>query len=94
MCACVCELGAQSLLRTAHAAHFMAPLPKALRKLPVAARKKANGTDIPALFPHTFGSLKIPWLALPELFQIFAFLSQGKNDNGFCCWAGGFCSER
>lgn len=82
------------LLPTALAARFMAPLPKALGKLPVASRKEANGADIPTLFPRTFGILKIPWLALLELFQIFAFLSQGKNGNGFCCWAGRFRSER
>lgn len=73
---------------------LMAPLPKALRKLPVAAtseRGKWNGYTVPV--SCTVGVLKIPRLALLELFQIFAFLSQGKNGNGSCCWAGRFCSE-
>lgn len=39
------------LLPTTLAALLMAPLPKALRKLPVAATSEENGTDIPALFP-------------------------------------------
>lgn len=61
------------LLPAALSPLFMAPLPKALRKLPVAAKEEANGMDLATLFSRTFGILKIPWLALLELFQIFAF---------------------
>lgn len=88
-------MAVQSFLQPAVlAAPLMAPLPKALRKLPVAAtseRGKWNGYTVPV--SCTFGILKIPRLALLELFQIFAFLSQGKNGNGFCCRDSRFCSE-
>lgn len=81
MCVCVCTRKAalSLLLPTALTAGFMASLPKALRKLPVAARKEANGTDIPTLFTPYLWYFKDSLVDSPRAVSDLCFSFPGQK---------------